>query len=869
VLQKAHTATTNASGTATMSLFPNALTTDEPAGLGETGSTYTFIAAVAGGKKWEVRARVPNQACNLHDIVIDEASDADAAAARALAGSVRYNLAQALTSPQQAQARSNIGAQASDGDLTAIASLTPSNDDFVQRKEGAWANRTVAQVKSDLAINNVDNTSDADKPVSTAQQAALELKVALTALAATSGGGLVGTADGGTIATYIKDKANRVVDTIAALKALDKTKYTRAFVLGYSAAGDGGGGPYYYDSADTTSSDNGGTIIVASDSGRWKLLHNNVVTVTQFGALGSGSNEHTLIQAALDAGVTTVKFGPVAYKIGAPLTCSSDQIWEGIAGKTILETNALTYLITATGTISGDLTNTLASNALTSANSVTLAAGKGANFAAGDLVVLQSEAAMPYTAITGKRAEFHLVESISTDTLTFAGLLSFDFNTADTALVRKVTPISELTIRNITLRCTDTTNYRRALTELKWCRNLKLENVVVEGTPSPAIQLYGCYDTEINNIRGYNLLSDDATDFGYVITELGINKGLRVNGGSGDRVRHFYTTGGWAAFGYGTPMGSQINGATALNCRRAGFDTHEDGIDIAFNDCTVVGSAASGGQARCVRNKFNNFRVINCVGEAVYVDSSAQSTEINDLTSKNTNKGTYSAVSRIERGAIFDNGVGTIVKGGRIEDCGGPAIESYDSARKMTYENVTIRNACQSAATNTSAVLIAPDTVTTAAVNGLDIENTDTKMAYGVRCTRNNTVVNGSNLRIVGAQTSKTNYNVGCLEVDGISRKSYGKAAAATVIASGVLDITNHTGPMIVVGGEGGLADNLVTITGGSEGDTIILVRTSQAITIEHATGNILLASGANKAMNSASVIKLVRRSTFWVQPGY
>ena len=54
------------------------------------------------------------------------------------------------------------GKQASDSDLTAIAGLTPSNDDFLQRKAGAWANRTVAQVKSDLGLtgtNSGDQTS--------------------------------------------------------------------------------------------------------------------------------------------------------------------------------------------------------------------------------------------------------------------------------------------------------------------------------------------------------------------------------------------------------------------------------------------------------------------------------------------------------------------------------------------------------------------------------------------------------------------------------------------------------------------------------------------------------------------------------------
>jgi hypothetical protein len=66
-----------------------------------------------------------------------------------------------------------------DSDLTAIAALTPTNDDIIQRKSGAWTNRTMAQLKTDLVLvkgdvglGNVDNTSDVNKPVSTAQAAA-------------------------------------------------------------------------------------------------------------------------------------------------------------------------------------------------------------------------------------------------------------------------------------------------------------------------------------------------------------------------------------------------------------------------------------------------------------------------------------------------------------------------------------------------------------------------------------------------------------------------------------------------------------------------------------------------------------------------
>jgi hypothetical protein len=44
-----------------------------------------------------------------------------------------------------------------DSDLTAIAALTPTNDDFIQRKAGVWTNRTVAQIKTDLSLTGTNS----------------------------------------------------------------------------------------------------------------------------------------------------------------------------------------------------------------------------------------------------------------------------------------------------------------------------------------------------------------------------------------------------------------------------------------------------------------------------------------------------------------------------------------------------------------------------------------------------------------------------------------------------------------------------------------------------------------------------------------
>ena len=98
-----------------------------------------------------------------------------------------------------------------------------------------------------------------------------------------------------------------VVEDIDALKAVDSTLYTMAYVKGYYASGDGGGGDYWYDSGDTTTADNGGTVIVAADGARWKLqLRGDAVSLLQFGAKPDYTTNATpALDAAMDWAATT------------------------------------------------------------------------------------------------------------------------------------------------------------------------------------------------------------------------------------------------------------------------------------------------------------------------------------------------------------------------------------------------------------------------------------------------------------------------------------------------------------------------------------------------------------------------------------
>lgn len=66
-------------------------------------------------------------------------------------GNVILDAADVGADPAGSAAAAQAASQPLDADLTQIAGLTPSNDDVLQRKAGAWTNRSVAQYKTDLA----------------------------------------------------------------------------------------------------------------------------------------------------------------------------------------------------------------------------------------------------------------------------------------------------------------------------------------------------------------------------------------------------------------------------------------------------------------------------------------------------------------------------------------------------------------------------------------------------------------------------------------------------------------------------------------------------------------------------------------------
>lgn len=155
---------------------------------------------------------------------------ADAAALRTLSGSV-------------------IGTdvEAHDADLTTIAGLSPTDDDIIQRKAGAWTNRTMAQLASDLSISGyqpLDSDLTAIAALATTSFGRGLLTLADAAAGRTAFGlGTAAVAASGDFdaagAAAAAQAASQPVDSdLTAIAALSTTSFGRGFlVLADAAAG--------------------------------------------------------------------------------------------------------------------------------------------------------------------------------------------------------------------------------------------------------------------------------------------------------------------------------------------------------------------------------------------------------------------------------------------------------------------------------------------------------------------------------------------------------------------------------------------------------------------------------------------------------
>lgn len=165
-------------------------------------------------------------------------------------------------------------------------------DSAVQSVNGKTGN-AVTLVKADVGLGNVDNTSDLNKPISTATQTALNLK-ANDSVVVKSVNGVTPTSGN----VNISAEEIRLQDTVASAQAETFTiNINFIFVSGFSSPGDGGGSLYKRVASEPVHAGK-----FQSVDGTWWELAENEPSVKMF---GSGNAAHNnAVAFALEKGTT-------------------------------------------------------------------------------------------------------------------------------------------------------------------------------------------------------------------------------------------------------------------------------------------------------------------------------------------------------------------------------------------------------------------------------------------------------------------------------------------------------------------------------------------------------------------------------------
>jgi hypothetical protein len=121
------------------------------------------------------------------------------------------------------------GKQPIDSDLTAIAALSPSNDDIIQRKAGAWTNRSMSQLRTDLQVPKIIQlaASDETTALTTGTKITFRMPYAMTVTAVRAS--LTTAQTSGSVLTIdIKESGTTIFSTKLTIDNSEKTSTTAA-----------------------------------------------------------------------------------------------------------------------------------------------------------------------------------------------------------------------------------------------------------------------------------------------------------------------------------------------------------------------------------------------------------------------------------------------------------------------------------------------------------------------------------------------------------------------------------------------------------------------------------------------------------------
>lgn len=330
------------------------------------------------------------------------------------------------------------------------------------------------------------------------------------------------------------------------------------------------------------------------------------VTLIQYGAIGDGStNDTAAVQAAIDSGAGIINTGNdyLTYKVTALVGRSNLKlIGNGtfnFSANGSYATSVLAPLFLFQGSAGSAVL--LTANAASGATTLTVASTTG--LAAGDLIELATPTHnggfvdSSTTVANGELLEIQSVDSSTALTLRSVVLDLNGYTTANTAQIRKITPIENVDIgKDITFigkgRPQPSGSGDHGIVVL-YGRNINISGKIRD-IDLRSVYLHGCYKFKVQDMEIIHPVKGTSSEANYGISCAGSSTYGEVSGNRLVNMRHGFVSShistGIGTF-YGVSRVVSINNNTCVNNWHAGLATHNDAELVEFRNNTVINSA--------------------------------------------------------------------------------------------------------------------------------------------------------------------------------------------------------------------------------------------------------------------------------------
>lgn len=537
----------------------------------------------------------------------------------------------------------------------------------------------------------------------------------------------------------------------------------------------------------------------------------------------------------------------------------------------------------------------LLTNGIEGSYEVTVA--NGSKFAAGDYAMLTSEDNYNYAAATVKRGEIKQVQSVSGNTVTFREALYESYTTANTATLRKLSMLENITLENVKIIGTNIEGHNNIGFRSQYVSGLKVRDCSFEN-----IDLYECalfdtidFDVSDNTFDGVRYTGAGSVFYGVVL--FNCCQWGTVAKNRGQELRHLVTTSASGSY-YGQPYFVTVtenimrNAMAGDNYASWAYENHGFGrfIAWAFNhaDSCHTGINIEKGDQVIIGNTFRNCRVQGITFDQDGVELKnilIANNRISKVTSDSVSGPAFGISLKANASQVRENILitGNIIDGfgfaGR-SDFGIRVYPALGAAKACAITNNIITNSGAYESTDYGAYIEQPDWI----IRGNSFRDYERGIAIVTGAESCIVQSNDLSLTTINSQQSAVNVSASnCLIQGNICRNFYRflTSSGANNIVSGNLEsgctvASNNSGSNVsvfdntiprkqssnIVNGAVAIgllaspgvlqvdteaaaaSDDLATITGGYDGHMIILKSFSSVrdVVVKDGTGNLRLA---------------------------